>query len=1008
MALLSVASYNCTGFGPGKPEYVAKLLECNDFVFIQEHWLRNAQFHRVNNIPCNGNFDVMSHIVSAMDDGELRAGRGFGGCAILWKSTLNCKVYPVQMTSSRICAVKLVLQQRTYLLFNVYMPCDVRKNFSEYASILDETRNICQQLNVSNYVLGGDFNTSFSRHSSAFTNHIKHVMEEENMYCCLSHEKANINYTFVNPADVNSRHVIDHFFVNHDLYGAVMDHFSVHEGDNVSFHEAIVLKLNLDVEYLSLSDRIYVKKPQWNKASHGELSRYRNVLDDLLGEVDVPWDAIRCDNVMCNDRANHCDRIQVFHDSLVNACLLASDSCIPKTGSKPVKTRNVAGWSEYVKPYRDASIFWHNVWKECGSPRNSRVADVMRGARAKYHKMVKLVKANETELRKNKMAQALLEDKSRNFWDEVRKVSRNADNIPNLVDDVAGDEQISELFREKYESLYNSVSYDNDEMTTMIAEIEKSIAKQNCDLERITPKDISYGLKHVKPNKSDGCGMLYTDHFVNGTHLLFTLLSFMYNVMIWHGFSPDGLNKSTIVPIVKDKRKSLNDSSNYRAISLSSPLAKLLDWIILDRNKESLSTNELQFGFKRDSSTSKCTFALMECVNHFRKNNSNAYVLLLDASKAFDRVNYVKLFRLLLAKGVNPFVVRCLINMYTNQHLNVSWNGRKSEYFTASNGVKQGGVLSPILFINYIDELFNRLKESGFGCMVGHVYVSGLGYADDVALLAPTLYALKNMCNICNEFASEFDLKFNTAKCQLVPFGDNENVCLRFNGIEIKGQSTAKHLGHEIGSDIMVTAARQMANDMTWRAISVVSNFSYCSVEVRRKLFLSFCTSFYGICLLDLQSKEFDNFYTAWRKVVRKVFNVPVRTHSRLLPGIAECLPIKDQICERLVRFAKSCQCGSNSCIVLFINMALNDSGSYMSNSLNAIECDFRINKYEVLNQSLLSFRRAMQDRYIRTSDINTLQTSAFIIDTLRMIDNNRTLLSSTDLKDILFYLCTC
>ena len=126
-------------------------------------------------------------------------------------------------------------------------------------------------------------------------------------------------------------------------------------------------------------------------------------------------------------------------------------------------------------------------------------------------------------------------------------------------------------------------------------------------LKRVTSSDIINGLKNVKLNKSDGCGTLYTDHFVNGTHLLYTLLSFLFNAMIRHGFSPDGLNKSTVVPIVKDKRKSLNDSSNYRAISLSSPLAKLFDWIILDMNKEKLATSELQFGFKRDCSTTKCT-----------------------------------------------------------------------------------------------------------------------------------------------------------------------------------------------------------------------------------------------------------------------------------------------------------------------------------------------------------------------------------------------------------------
>ena len=58
--------------------------------------------------------------------------------------------------------------------------------------------------------------------------------------------------------------------------------------------------------------------------------------------------------------------------------------------------------------------------------------------------------------------------------------------------------------------------------------------------------------------------------------------------------------------------------------------------------------------------------------------------------------------------------------MYTNQHLKVLWNNTASRYFNTKNGVKQGGVLSPILFTVYIDELLLRLQSSGYGCMIGH------------------------------------------------------------------------------------------------------------------------------------------------------------------------------------------------------------------------------------------------------------------------------------------------
>ena len=101
-----------------------------------------------------------------------------------------------------------------------------------------------------------------------------------------------------------------------------------------------------------------------------------------------------------------------------------------------------------------------------------------------------------------------------------------------------------------------------------------------------------------------------------------------------------------------------------------------------------------------------------------------------DASKAFDRINHGKLFRLLLQRGMPPLIVRVLINCYVNQSISVSWNNHRSESFDCLNGVKQGGVLSPILFTVYIDELLLKLRSSGFGCYIDDTFVGALGCAD--------------------------------------------------------------------------------------------------------------------------------------------------------------------------------------------------------------------------------------------------------------------------------------
>ncbi len=129
------------------------------------------------------------------------------------------------------------------------------------------------------------------------------------------------------------------------------------------------------------------------------------------------------------------------------------------------------------------------------------------------------------------------------------------------------------------------------------------------------------------------------------------MATLLFNAMLCHGYTPDGFNMASIRPLVNGKRKSCSDSSNYRAIALSSPLAKVFDWVLLQQQIDKFHTSELQYGFKPKSSATQCTFSLLETVNHFQQNNTDVHVLLLDASKALDKVNYVKLFDLLLERG---------------------------------------------------------------------------------------------------------------------------------------------------------------------------------------------------------------------------------------------------------------------------------------------------------------------------------------------------------------------
>ena len=128
------------------------------------------------------------------------------------------------------------------------------------------------------------------------------------------------------------------------------------------------------------------------------------------------------------------------------------------------------------------------------------------------------------------------------------------------------------------------------------------------------------------------------------------------------------------------------------------------------------NTVNLQFGFKSSSYTVMCSNMVTEAIEYYVSNNSSVYLLLINASKAFDRLRHEALFQILKQKGICLLISRILFNMYTHSTTKVRWNETYSKSFPLQNGVKQGNCLSPILFTISIEGLLERLKNAAIGC----------------------------------------------------------------------------------------------------------------------------------------------------------------------------------------------------------------------------------------------------------------------------------------------------
>ena len=120
--------------------------------------------------------------------------------------------------------------------------------------------------------------------------------------------------------------------------------------------------------------------------------------------------------------------------------------------------------------------------------------------------------------------------------------------------------------------------------------------------------------------------------------------------------------------------------------------------MVLDKFSDSLCTSELQFGFKAKHSTNMCTMVLKETLAYYVVDGGCTFCTFLDATKAFDGVDYCKLFRTLLKRDLPSMYVQLLLNLYTNNVAHVAWNDIHSRSFSVKNGVRQGGIISPVLF----------------------------------------------------------------------------------------------------------------------------------------------------------------------------------------------------------------------------------------------------------------------------------------------------------------------
>ena len=243
------------------------------------------------------------------------------------------------------------------------------------------------------------------------------------------------------------------------------------------------------------------------------------------------------------------------------------------------------------------------------------------------------------------------------------------------------------------------------------------------------------------------------------------------------------------------------------------------------------------------------------------------------------------------------------------------------------------------------------------------------------------------MIKICEIYAAEHDLIFNGKKSKLLVFGTGMEYQSKFyvNEIEVPVCNTALHLGNLISSNVHDTIDHGIANfNASYNYF--MASFGKCQSLVKNKLFIQYCTSFYGSQIWPVYKKDIiKKISIRWRMALRRIWNLPNNTHCDLLPLISSQVPIEIQLKCRFLKFYRSMLESENSLIRYMSRLMTFSCNSIMGNNLNRILYDLDVDIYELEKLSLNKIKKLYYDKWFSSVNVLYFIHSKYIYDLCMM-----------------------
>ena len=925
IASINICAWNVRGAMTSIAQ-LCKVMESNDIIFISEHWLTCEHISLLATLD--------TEFKSFAKEAESsKYGRNKGGIAFLVRNSLHVK--HINVSSDRLSIIQIQLGERLLSVIGCHLP-STNESLGQFDECMSELFDIYDELEPgSDVLICGDLNSNPNKCISTVDtatwdrNYLvangmlnRHLVSVFDITLRLSHAGPRHSYR---SKDNSRKSLIDHFIVPDSVLPFVAE--TGIDGSlsyDISDHYPVTLKLHADCHSSKLP--VGVAHVNWKRRDRGDIQLYKHNVTEKLGPV---WECLTPSN----------EDVENLSEFIVSSLHQASVS-LPVVKQRHSASHCKPYWKSagLREPHNEMKIA-RNQWLAAGRPRDGQTYVTYKAKKKAFrqaHRRAK--KSQNVNLLRDIERSAELDINE--FYKTVRKQRQNRVECPmRRVDGslATSDDEIREVWCEHFKALSTPIldSVESAHTASILKDLKMFEKQSHQNIEtildrEISKKEIDKVVRTLPKSKAPGKDGITNEHVLYASDSLVNHLHMLFSWIIKCEYSPVSFRTGTIIPLYKGKNKEKSDPNNYRGITLTSVLGKILEKVILERIWEYCDgirfPHDLQMGFRKGFGCNAAVFLLRECISHFIERSSVCYCAFLDNQKAFDTVWHQGLFHKVYSLGINAKLWRLICQCYGNMQSCVLYRGQSSSVFPVRQGVGQGRVLSAWLFLVYINDLIVELSKSNLGLRVGSMNIPCVLLCDDTTVPTSTPQDMIRQLQVVEKYANVWKLTYNAPKSAMVIFRCTRNkkpvnnVSFEIGGSPIPVKESVVYAGVNFNASLtpkdtvlnLCKKARQNIHSLSSVGVRSGGLDPIASTKIWLRMILP-CALYGCEFLTNLSKSDYLSFERLQRHFARYIQGFYVRTSSTAVVASLGLWSIRGYIDKlKLLLFGRLCNLPSN------------------------------------------------------------------------------------------------